>query len=440
MNVGIGIRRVAGTRSPFMKYIVGGTPTFTIAEHNVPTAGAIDPDASSALGALTIGAVDHADPGFNTVESFSSRGPAFRLFDVAGNRLPAMEVRAKPDLAGADGVATSVPGFAEFFGTSAGAPSVAAVAALVRSADSSLPVEGVAAILKAANPIDCTSAAGLPDLDCGFGLPMADAAVTQALDPSPPDIAATVSPAAPTGANGFHTGDPVVSWTVGDSGSPVYASTGCGPSTVTTDGDSTVTCTATSAGGTRTQSVTVHRDASPPSAPAIAGIAAQTFLPTTVPAASAISCSASDPTSGVASCAVGGYSAAVGTHTLTATAVNGGGLSSTSTLTYTVAAEPVVVAAPVLSRLSLRKGKIRYTVSTAAKVTFTVARCKNQKCKKVKTATGRFTQNAKAGKNTKRVPKKVAGKRLKKGRYRITVRAAAGGKRSKSQRLTLIRR
>ncbi len=155
---------------------------------------------------------------------------------------------------------------------------------------------------------------------------------------------------------------------------------------------------------------------------------------------SAISCSASDPTSGVASCSVGGYSTAVGTHTLTATAVNGAGLTSSSTLTYTVAAEPVVVEAPVLSKLSLRKGKIRYTVSTAATVTFTVARCKNKKCKKVKKATGRFTQNAKAGKNTKRVPKKVAGKRLKKGRYRITVQAAAGGKRSESKRLTYIRR
>ncbi len=81
-----------------MKYIVGGTPTFTIAEHNVPTAGAIDPDASSALGAITVGAVNHATNA--TPESFSSRGPAFRLFDDNGVRLGAPEVRPKPDIAG----------------------------------------------------------------------------------------------------------------------------------------------------------------------------------------------------------------------------------------------------------------------------------------------------------------------------------------------------
>ena len=40
---------------------------------------------------------------------------------------------AKPDLAAADGVATSVPGFTSFFGTSAAAPHAAAVAALVLS-------------------------------------------------------------------------------------------------------------------------------------------------------------------------------------------------------------------------------------------------------------------------------------------------------------------
>ncbi|MBO0720389.1 MAG: S8 family serine peptidase [Blastocatellia bacterium] len=45
------------------------------------------------------------------------------------------ELRKKPDLTGADGVSTSVPGFAPFYGTSAAAPHVAAVAALLKSAE-----------------------------------------------------------------------------------------------------------------------------------------------------------------------------------------------------------------------------------------------------------------------------------------------------------------
>ena len=48
-TLGIGIRRVAGAGTPFMKYMVGGTPTFTVAEF--PTnSNAINPDAASANG------------------------------------------------------------------------------------------------------------------------------------------------------------------------------------------------------------------------------------------------------------------------------------------------------------------------------------------------------------------------------------------------------
>src|SRR5262249_50165994 len=47
-------------------------------------------------------------------------------------------VRQKPDIAAADGVTTTVPGFAPFFGTSAAAPHAAAIAALLKSYNSSL--------------------------------------------------------------------------------------------------------------------------------------------------------------------------------------------------------------------------------------------------------------------------------------------------------------
>lgn len=58
-----------------------------------------------------------------SIESFGSQGPAQIAFPPA--------LRPKPDLAGFDGVNTSVQGFMPFFGTSAAAPHVAAIAALM---------------------------------------------------------------------------------------------------------------------------------------------------------------------------------------------------------------------------------------------------------------------------------------------------------------------
>ena len=96
----------------------------------------------------------HSDVGLNTPESFSSRGPTItRYFDKDGNRLATPDVRLKPDLAGADGVATSSgfdvgsPDLNPFFGTSAAAPSAAGVAALVWSAKPSMSVDQLYATL-----------------------------------------------------------------------------------------------------------------------------------------------------------------------------------------------------------------------------------------------------------------------------------------------------
>ena len=55
-----------------------------------------------------------------------------------------------------------------------------------------LASDGIEAIMKApGNAIDCTSAAGLPDTDCGFGFIQADKDVAMAQDATPPT--ATIS-------------------------------------------------------------------------------------------------------------------------------------------------------------------------------------------------------------------------------------------------------
>ena len=118
-------------------------------------------------------------------------------------------------------------------------------------------------------------------------------------DLTPPVIASNVS--GPLGAEGWYTGDVQVTWSVTDPESTVGTKTGCGATSVAQDtAGITLTCTATSNGGTSSNNVTLKRDATPP---------ALTFGATT-PAPNAggwngsdvsIPFTTSDDTSGVAS-------------------------------------------------------------------------------------------------------------------------------------------
>ena len=116
--------------------------------------------------------------GTESVETFSSDGPR-RIFyypDGApitpGNiSTTGGEVRPKPDLAAADGVATATSWFNPFYGTSASAPHAAAVAALLLSKKPSLtPAKARAALTGPALDIEATGW----DRDSGAGIVMAD--------------------------------------------------------------------------------------------------------------------------------------------------------------------------------------------------------------------------------------------------------------------------
>ena len=297
--ISIGIRRVAGAGTPFMKYIVAGPPLGTITEY--PTnSNAINPDAASAAGSLAVAASSWATP--TTPESYSSRGPSItRLFSTTGVPVTPI-VRPKPALDAADAVSTTVPGFNPFGGTSAATPSAAAVATLIRSAAPSLTVDQVASVLtNPAYALPCATAT--PAADCGSGFIMADRMVAS-LDSSPPTVAAVLSPAAPNGTNGWYTGPVSVTWAVADAQTAVFAQTGCGPA-APADGTTTLSCSAKSIGGTGAGSVTVKRDSSAPTKLKAKGLK-KSYAHGTKPVKKKIKCKAKDAESGLASCKIKG--------------------------------------------------------------------------------------------------------------------------------------
>ena len=89
-------------------------------------------------------------------------------------------------------------------------------------------------------------------------------------DTTPPVIMPNVS--GTLGDNGWYVSDVSVTWTVTDPESAITSETGCEPTTINYDTAGVpLTCIATSAGGTNSQSVTIKRDATPPT---ISGAAA----------------------------------------------------------------------------------------------------------------------------------------------------------------------
>jgi subtilisin family serine protease len=88
--------------------------------------------------ALAIGTINASEPGNNSIAFYSSHGPSRVDF-------PSVVNRKKPDLIGIDGVSvTGAGGFSNpFFGTSAAAPHVAAVAAQLMSVSGKVTAKNV---------------------------------------------------------------------------------------------------------------------------------------------------------------------------------------------------------------------------------------------------------------------------------------------------------
>lgn len=143
---------------------------------------------SNAEGAITVGAslytrTEQFGHSTNEVEEFSSKGGTPILFDQNGIRFnESYRVRLKPDITAPNGVNTTFfegedldsDGFPNFRGTSASAPHVAGIVALMLEANPKLTPQNVKQILQeTASDITSSSVESLPDgfdFSSGYGL------------------------------------------------------------------------------------------------------------------------------------------------------------------------------------------------------------------------------------------------------------------------------
>ncbi len=118
-------------------------------------------------------------------------------------------------------------------------------------------------------------------------------------DTTPPVITPRIE--GTLGENGWYVSDVTVSWTVTDDESAISDSGGCDAVTINTDtAGTTLTCWATSAGGYSSQSVTIKRDATPPTITAgLTPAAASTGWYNIATGAPTVSFTCSDDTSGI---------------------------------------------------------------------------------------------------------------------------------------------
>ncbi len=167
VNVNVVVQNLSASTNLLEMHYTGDG--FQVQEFNVRD-GSVIPGQQSAQGSIAVAAISVLDPGFDTIEGFSSLGPV-RLFFPA-------ESRSKPDITAADAVRiTGAGGFGiatasgtRFLGTSAAAPHIAAIAALLLEGHPSLtPAQIKNALLTSADD------RGTPGHDFTYGAGVANA-------------------------------------------------------------------------------------------------------------------------------------------------------------------------------------------------------------------------------------------------------------------------
>jgi hypothetical protein len=164
----------------------------------------------------------------------------------------------------------------------------------------------------------------------------------EVVDRTPPTITPNVS--GTLGTNGWYTSNVQVSWTVVDNESAITNTTGCDATTISSDtAGTTLTCSATSEGGTASQSVIIKRDATKPTlSPSVSP------NPVLLNGSATASPNANDALSGVASQSCGAIdTSSVGTKTVSCTATDNAGNTDTASASYRVSYQFVGFANPI---------------------------------------------------------------------------------------------
>jgi hypothetical protein len=231
-------------------------------------------------------------------------------------------------------------------------------------------------------------------------------------DDTPPEITGALAPATPDGANGWYRTAPAVSWTVTDPDSTVTAQQGCGNGTDPADTPGkTITCTATSGGGSIAKSLSYKKDSTPPALRS----AVTPASPLVGQPASAVA-NAVDATSGVIGQSCGALAtSSAGTRTVTCTAEDAAGNQASQTVTYKVvgfrpkASKPKVAKNGNVSlrltanatgtiRIVAKAGKVKFK---AAKVKVTAGKAKKVTLKLSAKARKAFNRKLRGGKRVK---------------------------------------
>ncbi|WDQ17489.1 dockerin type I domain-containing protein [Rhodopirellula sp. P2] len=197
-NILIAVRAINGQPQPGLLKYVSSSVSFDIGEFDTRSSTLYGHH--MAVGGAGIAAADYRDtPEFGVnppvPQPTTSAGGLPILFDVNGNRLATPEVRQQPRVTGPDNTNTSffIPGndpdgdgIPNFSGTSAAAPHIAAVAALMLDSSggpNSLTPEQIYSTLEQ-TAIDMLSPGF--DFETGFGFVNAEAAIDAVRSTSPP--------------------------------------------------------------------------------------------------------------------------------------------------------------------------------------------------------------------------------------------------------------